>query len=388
MCCNILTSVALPRSHPLSPSHKMATLSHQLSVTSVHQELPFGSPPTSVLAKTFDEVPWPETGKGGNEATDQGHEQESFGRTESRSAAASSSIYSTFSCAGDSLPDETAEDTVRNLPAFDDTEEVLRMANLIAQKRGIKADILVPRILKLCDDTTSIATTDEPEQDVHEDVPLSSVSVYPRTCSRTVPVFSLPNGRVSNTPRRRSRRFSFDFGDDSGFGSLQSDSRTSTLYAPGPPRRSQSAMDHLTINSNQSQKSEDYDRSPLLSRSSSLLASSMIPAPASKSPLARPRREGSSSGILDVVSQQPNSSENSRAQSRAGSRADRMSRGSESEASQVSQEPSQRTSVASFTPSGGKRLVQGMQLLRSNSLAIAAARTASNGSNSSPSNEG
>ena len=361
----------------------MSRLSHKLSVTSVHEDLPFGSPSTSLLAKTLHEPSILEAVPDNSETSDTACQQDGLGKTRARSAAASSSTYSTFSSAGDDLPDETVEDTVRNLPISSDMDEVLRIANLIAQKRGISADILVPKILKLCDENASVTTT---EQDTHEAWYSTSVPVQSRPHAKTVPLFSLPNGRDAGVLARLSRRFSFDFGDDSGFGSLQSEMRAGAPDMPEPLRRSQSAADHLVFTSTKFTKGGDT--SPLLSQSPSLLASSMIPAPAQKSPLARPRREGSSSSTtIDLVLRHFGSSASSRAQSRASSRLDIPSCGTEHGTGPGPQSTS-NSAIASTTRAGGIRLVQGMQLLRSNSLAIAAARTASNVSGGSSGNDG
>lgn len=285
-----------PKARAASPSQKMRMLSEEMYPSTAHDEQPFATPPFSYLAQRLEEQPLVKT------------KTEGFGMldsTESRRKAsfAASSNYSNFSSNGDALPDEEADDTIRELPMSSDEQEIRRLAELIARPRGLNPVALVNKIYALCDESPiGVSSTSESPIDTfpkgfespHSRNPLTIGEVHPNA------LLNISPGMTFAQIARRQRRFSFDYGDDSGFGSLQSELGANKGERARALRRSHSAMDHVptTAASSPDRGESSGPLSPFLSRGS--LLASTLPAGTS-SLLPRPQRDSSSSGAVTAT---------------------------------------------------------------------------------------
>ncbi|GAB7337431.1 hypothetical protein MBLNU457_g2772t1 [Dothideomycetes sp. NU457] len=285
-----------PKTRAASPSQKMRILSEEMSPATVNNEEPFATPPFSYLAQRFEQQPLVKTKTEGSVG---------LGLTESRRKAsfAASSNYSNFSSNGDALPDEEADDTIRELPVSPDMQEIKRLAELIARMRGLNSAALVNKIYALCDESpVGVSSSSGSPIDAFPKTLELRDNQNPLTINEVHPtaILSLPNGVTLAQITRKQRRFSFDYGDDSGFGSLQSELAANKSERARALRRSHSAMDCVPTTAASSPDRGESSRppSPFLPRASML--SSTFPAGTS-SLLTRGQRDSSSSGAVTAT---------------------------------------------------------------------------------------
>lgn len=159
------------KSRPASPSARMAKLSKKLtkktSKTSILADLPFGSPPpnlpsTSLLQASYlEEASFIEKMRAERQQQSAADVRVSF----------SDDTASTFSCAGDFLPDEASEQGLRisseQIEPVVDNEmvEIRRMAATISRRRGVSAESIVPRLLELFQRATPLDSSPTQVQD-------------------------------------------------------------------------------------------------------------------------------------------------------------------------------------------------------------------------------
>lgn len=284
-----------PKTRATSPSQKMRILSEEMSPTTAHDEQPFATPPFSYLAQRFEQQPLAKS------RTERTEDLGMLASTESRRKAsfAASSIYSNLSSNGDALPDEEADDTLRELPVSPDLQEIKRLAELIARPRGLSPVALVNKIYALCDESpVGICNTSDSPVDAF------SKAFDPAENHHPLTVCDGPSTALLNSPgmtflqiARKQRRFSFDYGDDSGFGSVQSELAANKSERARALRRSHSAMECVPTTA---ASSPERSESPFLPRGG--LLASTFPAGTS-SLLSRSQRDSSSSGAVTATPQ-------------------------------------------------------------------------------------
>ena len=109
-------------------------------------------------------------------------------------------------------------------------------------------------------------------------------------------------GKTSGQTARRQRRFSFDYGDDSGFGSLQSEMTANRSDRARALRRSHSAMDYVPTMTQSAPSDEAVACFPFHPRDNDLLAST-LPTSTLSSLMPRSQRESSSSSAVTAEPQ-------------------------------------------------------------------------------------
>jgi hypothetical protein len=225
----------------------------------------------------------------------------------------SDDTLSTFSCAGDLLPDEANEKEVHHGdPALEhvsdnDMEDIRRMVATISNRRGIDAETVMPRLLDLF-------RPQEPTNNAQAQ--LQRVATAPITGASNTTTFRKPSHLMGFFNRLRpqlsldtlpeARRFSFEVGDDKGpIGAAyqQSASRESLLRKsvslsalheaarPVPARSSQNDLSPIECSPTTSTRTNDSRRT------------SKIPSPTYNAALAKPRqqREESASSLLTAM---------------------------------------------------------------------------------------
>lgn len=124
------------RKRPTSPSAKMRRLSRDLEAANVQADLPSGTPPTAPRALV--------------EAT--AFEEQNMGKLSISEPKTSGSddTFSTFSWPGDFLPTESADIDLINVAGTDnDFVAIKRIAQVLAKRRNIDVDTIMPKLLKL-----------------------------------------------------------------------------------------------------------------------------------------------------------------------------------------------------------------------------------------------
>jgi hypothetical protein len=312
---------ATVKSRPESPSAKMAKLSKKLtkkiSKTSLLVELhiPLGTPPpphlpsTSLLQASYLE--------------DQANMLESK-RSESQPQSAagprvsiSDDTTSTFSCAGDLLPDEAsdkgihADNSVHEHVSDSDADEIRRMAYAISSRRGVNAESIMPRLLELFRpqmpvEDTDTQPTDKLQSQRTANAYFANTEITPpiRKPSHVMGFINRMRPQLSLDTRLDPRRFSFEVGDDAGsMGAMQQESinHESMLHKsvslPALPELSRHVLAGPTNLS-------PIESSPTTSaRTSDSRRTSKIPSPAYNPTFARPRqpREDSTGSLLTVM---------------------------------------------------------------------------------------
>ena len=302
-----------PKTRATSPSSKMRVLSEEMSLTSATHDTQFGTPLFSFLAQRLVEQPLIESKPESFVILDS---TESPKRRRKASFAASSN-YSTFSSTGDALPDEEGENTIRGLAFPPDTQEIRRLAGLIAHQRGLNPEILVAKIHAFCEESpfgNSGASESPIDAPPREFIPIDRTILPEASRVRS----NVQVGKTVGQVARRHRRFSFDYGDDSGFGSLQSELTTSKSERARVLRRSHSAMDYVPTMTQgpPSDRGESCEAHPLVLPGNTSLMASTFPLGTSSSVLPRSQRESSSSSAVTAIPQRV---------SRCTSRTDRRS---------------------------------------------------------------
>lgn len=374
--------VALPRHRPRSPSHQDSALSHTISTTSIHHDLPFGSPPSPSLANNLLEPSF-------FDHLSNDSDTDSFpSYTEpprKHSFPQSDATFSSFESSMNITSSDAVEDTAALRISRADTSEVRQIAELVAKQRGVDPDLLMEEVALLChgdlrmQQSSQPLSSSPPEDAIARDLEVAAAPI----------VSGSPSSIAGGGGRRR---FSFDAGDDSGFGSLQSLRGRSAAYLP--LGRSQTALEPR-VGSHTSSISSHPPLNVLPispENANALLSPKSIPSPTHSGSLAQPTREGSSSSIVTALKDMNNSEASSRSESRSSSYSGHGNPLLLARFSSSPKEMSQPSSTSSGMPNAGRRLVEEKNSLRANSLATAAARAAgkrcssgSNGGGQSPS---
>lgn len=226
----------------------MAKLSHQISMTTTHIERLPGKSLRPSLANAMAEPCMLDTEFTCPEAvlaavTIPDPVQQSFD--------SSGDTYSTFSWAGDALPDELTEDTITGPVTGDhELQDIQHIALLIAKRRRLDPDLFVCKIMEMCqnEDRLHKHAIGEAEKPLMSSFGSSNHDFMWTEQQRQNT--SSPNLAVSPTqcptPLKQQRRFSFDAGDDSDFGSLPADKATSIVHLPHSVQRVQSRVTTTT----------------------------------------------------------------------------------------------------------------------------------------------
>lgn len=215
---------------PVSPSNRMAKLSRKLvkktSKTSILAELPFGTPPSNLRSTSLLQASYVEDQAAARDKIRTGsHSQTAIeGRV-----SISDDTASTFSCPGDLLPDEISEKGSHTVGvSFEqrtdhDITGLVQMAATVFGRRGIDVDSVMPRLLELF--RPQISTEEVSVKQADELQPQSTPSV-PAAVSTSAPPSRKPShimGFINRLKPQLSldtslgpRRFSFEFGDDTG----------------------------------------------------------------------------------------------------------------------------------------------------------------------------
>jgi len=295
------------RVRPASPSAMMAKLSKKLtkkvSKTSILAELPFGTPPPHVNSTSLLQASYLEDQNRLLSLEKKPAESQSQMKEEVR-VSLSDDTTSTFSCAGDLLPDEANEKRVHHGDiAFenasdDDIEDIRRMAATISSRRGIDAEAVMPRLLDLfCpQEPTSNANAQHLNQVQLQRVATAPIRSAPNTTTVRKPshlmgFFNRLRPQLSLDTLPEARRFSFEVGDDKGpIGAAyqQSASRESLLRKSVSLSALPEAARLVPARNNLS----PIESSPTTSaRTTDSRRTSKIPSPTYNAALAKPRQQ-------------------------------------------------------------------------------------------------
>ncbi|KAL1583224.1 hypothetical protein WHR41_07830 [Cladosporium halotolerans] len=301
---------------PASPSAKMARLSKRLakktSKTSIHAELPFGSPPPNIPSTSLLQASYLE---------DQAKLEKT--KVEDRPQAAaearvsfSDDTASTFSCAGDFLPDETGErlplSSISEPLPDSDILELRQMAATISRRRDVNIESVMPRLVEMF---RSPSSPEEPSSQRYErtlgqrmmTAPVANATSAPpaRKSSHIKGFFNKLRTQASLDTVSDTRRFSFEFGDDA------EPIRTAyeTTSRDSPLRKSASLSSLPTVTHHVTNPTAPVCLSPIESspatsvRTTDSRRTSKIPSPSYNAALAKPRqeRDGSVSSLGTVM---------------------------------------------------------------------------------------
>lgn len=311
-----LTTTATMKLRTASPSAKMARLSKRLakkaSKTSIHAELPFGSPPPNIPSTSLLQASYLE---------DQAKLEQT--KVEDRPQAAaearvsfSDDTASTFSCAGDFLPDETGERLPLSSTSqpFPDSDilELRQMAATISRRRDVNIESVMPRLVEMF---RSPSSPEEPSSQRYErtlgqrmmTAPVANATSAPpaRKPSHIKGFFNKLRTQASLDTVSDPRRFSFEFGDDA------EPIRTAyeTTSRDSPLRKSASLSSLPTVTHHVTNPTAPVCLSPIESspatsvRTTDSRRTSKIPSPSYNAALAKPRqeRDGSVSSLGTVM---------------------------------------------------------------------------------------
>ena len=303
------------KSRPESPSAKMAKLSKKLtkkiSKTSLLAELhiPLGTPPphppsTSLLQASYLEDQ-------ANMLERKRIETQTQGVAEAR-VSISDDTTSTFSCAGDLLPDEASDKGIPFEHASDsEIDEIRKMAFAISSRRGVNAESIVPRLLELFRTNVLVEDMDAQQMDklptqraVNVCFAKTDIATTVRKPSHIMGFINRMRPQLTLDTCLEPRRFSFEVGDDAGpMGATHQDSAScesmlrksvSLPALPGASRHVPAAPVNLS----------PIESSPTTSaRTSDSRRTSKIPSPAHNPTFAKPRqqREDSTGSLLTVM---------------------------------------------------------------------------------------
>ncbi|KAF2814174.1 uncharacterized protein BDZ99DRAFT_567843 [Mytilinidion resinicola] len=354
-----------------SPSNQMKALSRTLSHMNVHDDLPVGTPPdkrhkhslsywtkSNEVAPSHGESMLPSQG-GGALKTSQSDDP--------------SDTYSTFSSAGDALPDEEGATTNTILDARAEGEDFVALRDLViqlARRRGICIETMLPRLVDIFegkDDTMLKQQFSEASSKPRQDTDSGDWGLERR------PRHSQSQPQLSSD-RHPRRHFSFDPGDDMTISAM--DQVAAEFANPGSNVQASSYSQAQKLSS-QAPLAVDTITSPETRKPS------MIPTPLQEHPLARVRREDSPSSILTSVYEDSLTRRDSA--SSVNSSATALRHGSSIKSSRrFSVGPGSSTSVGAR--SGTPRSIEHTANAR-NSFALAAARAAGGGSGQSSGTE-
>ncbi|KAF2500711.1 hypothetical protein BU16DRAFT_614429 [Lophium mytilinum] len=337
-----------------SPSNQMKALSKTLSHMNDHDDLPVGTPPDrrhkhslSYWTKSNEAAP----SHGESILSSQGR-----GPPLASQSDDPSDTYSTFSSAGDALPDEEGATTNTIVDARAEGEDFVALRDLViqlARRRGICIETMLPRLVNILEGKDNAVleqhlseAPSKPRQDT--DSGDWGLERRPRH-SQSQPQLS--------SDRHPRRHFSFDPGDDTTISAM--DQVTAELASVGRT---------LTLSSQV--LAVDTKVSPETRKAS------MIPSPLQEHPLARVRREDSPSSILTSVYQDSMTRRDSASSVNSSATAVRHSSSIRS-SRRISVGPGSSTSAVAR--SGTPRLTENAGNAR-NSFALAAARAVGGGS--------
>lgn len=341
-----------------------------MSITSIHADLPFGTPVNQgLLSRTMSQPSFFNRKSTSSEAA-----SIQSRKSERMNENLSAGDYSSFSSAGDPLPDELEGDTVvqTRVNIQEDLRQMHHIASLVAKQRGVSADLLMPQVVELC--RCAAGTTSGVDVG---DGPSGGDIIAKMSKAKGLRGLRKPKAHTisSTAPELDMRRFSFDPGDDSSYLSHAHQSLPAGLEQ-SPLIRTMSLSqlpegriaDGLTASIWQQPivSGRPPPPSPLVRAPS---GSSKIPSPSFDPALARPRREDSNSSYFTAI---------------RNSQVSLSSRNSESSSPREAISPALSRSASRYSPSGsggsvgGRRLVEEKTGLRngSHNLAVAAARTA------------
>lgn len=130
------------------------TLTNKSIVSSVHYDLPFGTPvEMSLLERTRQNVETSPASRTTTELLHYAHGPQEDNRAREVSEARKSlsdDTLSTFSCAGDLLPDETRDVNLIEVAGTDnDFVAIKRIAQVLAKRRHIDQDKIMPKLQQL-----------------------------------------------------------------------------------------------------------------------------------------------------------------------------------------------------------------------------------------------
>jgi hypothetical protein len=308
------------KTRPASPSARMAKLSRKLtkkiSKTSILAELPFGTPPPHIPSTSLLQASYMEDQA--RLLEDRSAENPSQMKDEVR-VSFSDDTTSTFSCAGDLLPDESNDKALHfEGPSFEhmsdnDIEDIRQMAATISNRRGLDAESVMSRLLDLF---RPQATPNDAHVQQSNEVHLQRIVTAPMAAtSGTMPVCR-PSHLMGFINRLRpqlsldtlpeTRRFSFEVGDDSapiGATYQNPTSRESLLRKSVSLSALPEAPRYVPV------RSAPVDLSPIESspttsaRTSDSKGTSKIPNPTYNATLAklRQQREDSASSLLTAM---------------------------------------------------------------------------------------
>lgn len=315
-----------------------------------------------------------------------------------QSVARSDDTFSTFSSFGERFVEDTIDDTITMPPTTIAVDDVRHIADLIAKFSGNDVHELMPKVMELCRNSqvspvscshVVAASVDRSGTDTN---PVKGAMVkakpsQPELASeRRILKKMASERRLFRTDALDDeRRFSFDCNDETAFHSFGNDT---AVALPGQSlHRSQSVLE--TWPNGRSPRQPDLQllsrngTSPGLGspRPTNPVPLSRIPSPVTSGPLARQRRDESISSVRTAVRHRQSSTSSLRSDYSSSSNA------AQPVFSSTLNESPQRTSNRSSNSSGrmpsGQRLVDEKQNLRTNSLALAAARAAGNTSSQS-----
>lgn len=409
---NTNITAATMRTVPRSPSHLMKKLSRKLtkkaSSTHVHQDLPFGTPPrfqpstiaeASMLDEQAEMVKAKRVRSGSNAVSE----------------ANTEASVSTFSGAGDMLPDELEASQSDGSPEQDpDVVAIKCIATTLSNRRGISADAVLPKLFELFREQEDRKISDRQgnkRAEQAEECTLTFIeqapAISPTPTRRKGSAHTLGSGSfmtkasgffhklrpqlhadtVARDAPAMSRRFSFEFGDDIAAIDAPFSTEPGNVDSDHALRKSVS-LPALGERAQQLPMPEPV-LSPVLpsptdnSPSSASRRASRIPSPAYVPSLARPRqdREDSTSSLVTVVKHSERASRrtgsvSSSRYSRSGSMTMSPSDAHSNRTSHAShgQESSKRSSEHSHQSHSGNWLLDHTNKLRSPSATIAAAK--------------
>jgi len=224
---------------------------------------------------------------------------------------------STFSCAGDFLPDEasdkgiSASSPAHELVSDGDIDEIRKIAIAISSKRGVNAESIMPRLLELfrpqmpTEDTDALhVDRQQAQRTTNAYFANADTATHVRKPSHIMGFINRMRPQLSLDTCLEPRRFSFEIGDDAGTMEAmhqETISRDSMLRKsaslPALPELSRHVpAAHMNLS--------PIESSPTTSNGTSdSRKTSKIPSPANNPTFARPRqqREDSTGSLLTVM---------------------------------------------------------------------------------------
>jgi len=282
-----------------SPSAKLARLSRRLtkkaSSTSMHASMPLGSHSHTIRRVS-------EAHRNVSHSTKPQYSRPCRGH--GRAASFSGDSSSTFSCAGDLLPDEMGgqpamqQDIQDDSPASYEMSELCQIAKAVSRQRSISEESVVPKIMQLFTNHNEMK-----QQSTHGTASTASAAhTMARKPSQLMGFINKLKPQLALDTVALGRRFSFEVGDD-------------TVPLPPPPSSAAVSRESLlrtsvslpalldTASKQPSAKVQDNASSTRTSPAKSTATNdsrrpSKIPSPLFHGVLAKPRGSGSRSSSI------------------------------------------------------------------------------------------